>query len=190
MKKILAVLLLLLVVGVAYSGFRFVENRYGEKPKLAVSLLDNCVNNVKQIVRSPSSYSLIGAEIYVGGPHTESDAEFYVSRNEFYEAEVSNGRAEYAPMMVTMNFQSDNSFGTSISEDAICRYAALAYKDGNFTNPTLMSVVAGNTLLRSPLVYDSGNISTWMNFSDDIRDHQSYLNYFKRYDAEIRTRIF
>lgn len=190
MKKILAVLLLFLAVGVAYAGFRFVENRYGEQPKLAVSLLDNCVNNVKQIVRSPSSYSLISAEIYVGGPHTQSDAEFYVSRNEFYEAEVANGRAEYVPMMVTMNFQADNSFGTSISEDAICRYAALEYKDGLFTNPTLMAVVAGNTLLRNPLIYEGGNISKWMNFSDDIREHESYLNYFKRYNAEIRTRFF
>ncbi|NDL70504.1 hypothetical protein [Vreelandella alkaliphila] len=174
----------------AYMGYGYVVDRYGDNPKLAAALLDNCDYNWRQLVKSPSSYALNKAQIYVGGPHANSDAELYLSKNEIYAHEVSEGRAEYLPMLVELKFESQNSFGTSISNSARCRYAAIGYEDGYVSHASLVALSSNMTLIRNPFIYEDENLLRWIDISDDVDDHESFFNYFKRFSAEVRTRFF
>ncbi|MGF6096938.1 hypothetical protein [Pseudomonas sp. 18175] len=150
--------LLLLGVFIVAVGFY----RFGNDPRLAFVLLENCEAAVLRLVKTPSAMTLLNARIYKGGnlSISEDDQRAFKSSTAYAEV-VARGDGRFFYPAVNLEIEALNSFGVKQVDTVLCRYGGVEYKNGALLSLRLMTLDLGSGILRNPFVYNNAKFAEW-----------------------------
>jgi hypothetical protein len=153
----LVLVLFLAVFIVALAFYRF-----GNDPRLAFVLLENCEAAVLRLVKTPSGMALLNARIYKGGnlSISEDDQRAFKSSTAYAEV-VARGDGRFFYPAVNLEIEALNSFGVRQVDTVLCRYGGVEYKNGALLSLRLMTLDLGAGILRNPFVYNNAKFAEW-----------------------------
>lgn len=182
MKKILLICLgviaLILVAIISYVATR---------PALGYSALSECEDFTKQFVKSPSSYRLLNAVVYIkeAKNYTDPSNEMapyikHSTKSEIQKIAYNDGSMDFYHVSVHLKFESKNLKGVDVASYASCSYGV--EKGSSYTSSKILSITLNNEKAKNPNIFETEPNDTALAFAlrNDISD--DFLYKFKSFN--------